>query len=80
MSEDESETSAFNNSGGPGQAVLMVEHEVCICLCWCAMCVCVHHRLWTRLELKHVIALTKHWSEYLCVNKVRLHEYRLQIV
>jgi hypothetical protein len=32
MSEDESETSSFNNSGGPGQAVLMVEHQVCICL------------------------------------------------
>jgi hypothetical protein len=50
-------------------------------VCVGVRCACVwKNRLRTRLELKHVIALTKHWSEYLCVNKVRLHEYRLQIV
>jgi len=56
----------------------MVEHQVfnmfvcgvCVCVCMvfyiiamvCGVCVCVH-RVWIRLELKHVIALTKHRSE-----------------
>ena len=48
MSEDENKTSAFNNSGGPGQASrsLMVEHQVCICLfvLVCGVCGCAPNK------------------------------------